>query len=708
MPDPITTTQVVGRLSQYRPFERRGRSAREAQEDLILGTLAERGSPVPSLEELRSDVVALFGIELDGAEIARSVGTLCDEGRVTKVGQISLSNEERDRLDAVARESTLVEEASLDEWRTTVITRWPKLSNEELERLEAELDLYLRTVLRRHGAEAALVLYPDDARASTFLATLEEEGFDFLPSAPETFRHIREAAFSGLLRQPSEIQRLHLARLLNTAYFLTVLSIDPEAAELVKGLNAGQRVYLDTNFIFRLLGIQGPAHLLPARTTLKRTLEAGYSCAITPWTVEEFQRSLRRSQDYLKRYPAPPSIYAELAAEAASEEDFVTAYWRKVKSEPGLKYEDFIALFSDIGPHLEDLGVSIESEGCQAIEKNAQAEVDLDMGLIERALQDGHGGIRGENRLRHDARHRLLVLRLRGEGHRTFSNAGYWFVTNDSVLPRYDFIARGGRSSAPPFCVSAGAWFQLMQAFRPKGEDLDQSLADLLASPYVRYRKTLSKESAQAIASRLALHENVSPQLAASMFMNSFLTQDIEASASPEDKIKKIDNAIVESAKRAQEEAVAASERAEVMRKKAQESTDEASRVIADAEASHAREVADQEERHERALADERERGQRDLKEVEERAQRSSREIHDVHQRDVSERDRRLDEQQSDLEAFKHLTILAVLVVIAVAVFIGIALLIDVKEAWVYVVGVGVIIGLVAGLDQLLARIRHR
>jgi hypothetical protein len=67
---------VVQRLSQYRPFERGGASAREAQEDLVLATLAERDGPCASIDECRTDISGLFGIELDTMEVARFLEAL--------------------------------------------------------------------------------------------------------------------------------------------------------------------------------------------------------------------------------------------------------------------------------------------------------------------------------------------------------------------------------------------------------------------------------------------------------------------------------------------------------------------------------------------------------------------------------------------------------------------------------------------------------
>ena len=112
--------------------------------------------------------------------------------------------------------------------------------------------------------------------------------FGTVGPADRDVEEIQEAALAHFLRHPSDPQKQFLGQNLNTAYFLSVLSIDPEAAALVREIASGQVVFLDTNFVYRVLGIQGPRHVRAARTILDTTKGVGYRCCVTPWTVEEF------------------------------------------------------------------------------------------------------------------------------------------------------------------------------------------------------------------------------------------------------------------------------------------------------------------------------------------------------------------------------------------------------------------------------------
>jgi hypothetical protein len=670
--------QAVRRLNQYRPFEGRGASARDAQDDLVLATLAESGGMCSSVAECQDNIRTLFSIDLHQVEVARSLSELTNADRVErKVDGFRLTDEARAQLTAVSEKSAETALAALHDWRTWLLERWPGLTQAHLEQLEEDLRAFLTHVLHRHGAEAALLLYPEDPGARELYQALEDEGLDFLEPTDSEVEEIRPAALSHFIRRPSESQRLYLGQSLNTTYFWTVLTIDPDAAELVKDIAKGQRVYLDTNLVYRLLGVQGPRFVLPARTIVNTTQEVGYECCVTPWTAEEFRTSLERAQDYLRRYPLPPSEYSELLAEATSDDDFVTAYWRQVKDRP-LKIEEFGSHYYEVELLLEELGVGVTTEGCTAIDQRVEQVTD-EVALLARVL---HGKYRHPELLAHDVKHRLLVEHLRGRGPRRFANAGYWFMTFDSVLPRYDLHARREHGGDLPFCVSAGSWFQIVEAFRPKVEDPRQALADLLASPYVRYRRELSKETAQAIVARVQLHSGGNPELAARVMMNSALVEEIEAASSPAAQTERIDRAIVAAAKQAQEDARAAQAEAERERQRSAEVERAAQRSIREADLKRQSEVAAAHERAERTRRQEEERRTDALAQQKEQ--------HDAQVRNL---------ERIALAQTRRLKALAIAVIVGIAAIVGV-LALGLSAFWGVFSVIAVVVGFWAAVDQ--------
>jgi hypothetical protein len=681
-----TELSTIRSLSQYRPFEGGGESTLEAHEDIALAALAEAGGSCETVGACKEAVETCFGIRFEELTIAASLNRLVKSGRVGHDhGRLALSDEERQRLDQVAEQSREVAEEAFHDWRAFLEENWP-LTSEELAQLQRDLGVFLATVLRRHGAEATLLLYPDSENAQRLYTEIEKAGFNFLERVEPELTQIRDFALSQFIRRPTDAQRAYLNQNLNVAYFQTVLSIDPEGAQLVAEVARGQRVYLDTNFVYRLLGVQGPRYVKPAEAILRVTQAAGYECCVTPWTLDEFRISLKRSRDFVEKYPVPPDQYADLAANATSDENFVTAYWRRVRS--GLKPGDFFDYYAAVEQHLADRSISVIDEGCTAVQQQTE-EINDEISLLENAA---HGRYRHPATLEHDVKHRLLVRRLRGQGVKRFSNAGYWFLTHDSVLPRYDHIsARGEQTLA--FCVSAGVWFQIMEAFRAKTNDPEQSLADMMASPYVRYRRTLSAEAAATIVARVHQYEAGTPELAASVLMDSAATEEIEAATSDQERIEKIDSAILAAAKQAQEEARQSRELAARERVRAEAAERAAKELLRETEAVRRDEEERAKRRQAEAVRDEADRARREREEQDRR-----------HAEELHRKDDEIAETRRERNKARRRLFMGIAFVISVVAFLLLDLAIGLSTTWSILSAAVLLFGLWLGVDQVIRR----
>ena len=351
---------TIRRLSQYRPFERGGASARETKEDLILAAIAEAGGRCASIGDCASTIEVLWGLHYDGLGLAEPINRLIAEKRVMRAndGGLSLSDGENLRLTAAAHASRQAAQQALEQWHKDILARWPSTSPDEIKTLDNVLERFLHAMVMQHGAEAALLMFPEDPAVDALLAAPDAKAQALEGLSPREFCDRAEWALSTFMRESTEAQRTYLSEMLNTAYFVSSLTLDPECGRLIKELTAGQRVYLDTNFVYRLLGVQGPRYVKSAEVILRATQAAGYVCAVTPWTVDEYRNSLERSKQYLERYPIPPDEFATLAANMTSVEDFVTSYWRQVR-DTQLSVSDYVGYHSEVEAHLAQRGIAI-------------------------------------------------------------------------------------------------------------------------------------------------------------------------------------------------------------------------------------------------------------------------------------------------------------------------------------------------------------
>jgi hypothetical protein len=545
----------VARLAQYRPFEHDGLDSRAALIDLVLATTLEANGQIASLRECQGNCKALWGLDVELDELREILEGMVVAGSMTRSnGHFALEPAKAAELAERLRESGLVEQQAFEDWEITLRGLNPGLTDDDVAELRTDLEVWLEQLITRHGVESALILYPEIPRAQQLFAEIDSAGLDFLPRRSGRVGEIREQALYLFVRQPTEAQRTMLATLLNTAYFITILSLDPSASALVQDLTRGQRIYLDTNFIYRVLNLQGPRLYLSSKRLLELTQELGYVTAVTPWTIRELKNSLERARDFLMKQPLPPAELAELAASATTDENFVTAYWIRLKDHP-VSPKDFYEFYAQIEDHLSEHGITVIEEGCTAVDRD-QAGIDDEMSALDRAL--GYYDKHEEVKL-HDVKHRLLVRRLRA-GPRRFSNAGYWFLTCDSVLPRYDQIAAESKGDLP-FCATSSAWFQVMRSFTPRTDDFEQTLADLLASPYIRYRGRIGYKTVEEVVARIDLYEGRTPELAAKVLLDTALMREIAKTPDEQRRLDLIDNAVVRAAAERERELVESKER---------------------------------------------------------------------------------------------------------------------------------------------------
>jgi hypothetical protein len=667
------------------------------------------------VSDCASTIETLWGLHYEALELGDAINHLMSEERVVRnsAGDFALSLDENQRLQDAAAASAAAQREAMDHWHAGILTRWPGTSADELKTFDRVLERFLHAMVRQHGAESALLMDPENPAVDALLAAPDAKAQALTGITPQGFADRAEWALSIFMREASDAQRAYLSETLNTAYFVTSLTLDPEGGRLIKNIAQGQRVYLDTNFVYRLLGVQGPRYVKTAEVILRATQEAGYVCVVTPWTVQEYRLSLERSRRYLERYPIPPDEFASLAADVTSVEDFVTSYWRQVK-DTQLSITDYVAYHSEVETHLSERGIAIVDEGTKAIDAQKQL-VDAETTILVRVLA---GKWRHPELITHDVKHRLLIKRLRGAGNRTFANAGYWFLTHDRVLPRYDIQAdRAEQSGNPrlPFCVSAGAWFQVVEAFRPKTQDFAQTLADVIASPYIHPRSAITKELAQAVVSRTALYNGGTPELAARVFMNSAAMAEIERAQSRDEQAEVIDNAIVAAAKDVQEEARKAREEAERDRlesaervKQAEARAEDAKRRSAD-EVEELRRASEQAALNEAARRDEAARNEaaRQQAAEERQAREHAAELgaaKSAYDKELADKEVELREERASNARRRRRNRLAWTTLLLAALFVLGSLALGLDKAWQYVVGAGVCLSLLAAVDQLFQR----
>jgi hypothetical protein len=557
-----TGDERLARLAVYRPFADGGAGLTTAIQRLIFGAAMIDGGQFETLAICRDRLLTLWRLDFEIEEIRTAADALAAQGRCERTRSgFSLTQETLDDLAQRAAEAGEFETTAFEEWAQATRAKTPDLSDDDVQLLRQDLNAWLQQIIRRHGIEAALMLYPEDQRARAVIETIDAEGLRILPERSGRLAEIREDALRVFVRNPTESQRIYLANRLEAAFDLTVLTLDPGAAKLAQKQFNAHRVYLDTNFLYALLGFAPATESLAAHRLVQLTKDLGFELAITPWTVNELRTSLQRSRTALELISLPSRDYADLMVQAASEKGFDRAFWIAYRDK-NMSRQDFFDRAAHFTSDLEQLGIHSVDEGCQRVDRRAE-EVKTYVTLLDHV-----GGQQWKETvvLEHDAKHRLLVEQLRGDGHIEFTNARYWFLTQDSRLPVFARLSSSGRTEITglPFCITSSAWAQVMRAFTPRTDDWDQMVVDLLASPYVGWKRGMSLPAVLEVVARVDQYTDSSVELAWEVLADTAKMAEIsqlKKSGAPTDEIAAaIDATFVADAEASKERAAAARE----------------------------------------------------------------------------------------------------------------------------------------------------
>jgi hypothetical protein len=554
--------------------------------DLVLAATAINGGSFANPGECQRGLRDLWTLDFEIDEIRQTRDELQRAGAVAlhRAGW-TLTDTTKADLEERAAASAETEDRALAEWRETLQTLRPDLTDHDFKCLCEDLSEWLNRIIVRHGVEAALVLYPEDQRAHTLYKEIDALGTSFLPERGGLVGQLREDALRRFVREAKPVQRAFLANRMNTAFYLTVLTLDPEAREIVQAGSQGRRVYLDTNFLYAVLGAANAIETASAHRLLDLTRGLGIQLAVTPWTVEELHTSIRTAQRNAERLPMKPQ-FAQVMLAAVGEKGYSAAFWRAFH-RTGVRPQDWFDRAAHFEHDLDRLRIDIVDEGCARVDRET-ALVNEYAALLDRVL--GLGRDRHEEVLEHDAKHRILVERLRGNGHLTFSTARFWFLTQDNQLPHFAAEMPDADERAPdlPFCISPSSWVQVVRALTPRTEEFEETVVALLTSPYVGYRPVVDQRTVREVVARIDTLEDASPELAIAVLEDSALVRDI-SDATDEEVEERVRAAYSTKTRELQEQAsaVAAEAAAERSRREAAEGREAA--TVRDLEAEKRR-----------------------------------------------------------------------------------------------------------------------
>lgn len=499
--------------------------------DLILNALYEGSKPI-NIDTLGESMRVSFGVTILPQQIQSELDVLLSQDHIIKVGDgYVLSSKSEEQLQHLHTQQKNLKNSAIDSWRERLLQSEPYyLDDEEAKTLADDLVAFLNTLFVRHGAESIRLISGTQNSVIDFdiLGALA-----CLPKRSQKLLEIRQVEFPRFVitQEPSEIR--FLVSLIKKA--VTYLSgvCDPSVISVLRERLKDKRVYLDTNVVYRLLGLQGTDNQVSIESTVNLLNSYGVKIILHNKTAEELSKRLHYDAKILKKYSIHPDL-ARVGTKYRSDDNYISTYWAQT-SKTGISVQDFI----DHNKHFMDIihqyGVEPNIDDTRLPPDNEARLNELDSALrIAYVPRDSYG--KSDSAFEHDAYVLTFIETLCHNNNPSLANSPAWFVTADRSLISF---VRSASYTGPlkTLVLLPSQLFQVLQFTLPANEEYEKCFLNLFAQSYIPSYSELPNQTIHEILGRINMYRGT-PQLAEKILSDTLLVRRYNTIAEDEEETR--------------------------------------------------------------------------------------------------------------------------------------------------------------------------
>jgi hypothetical protein len=176
------------------------------------------------------------------------------------------------------------------------------LDDDQLQTLWMALDEFIARLMNTYAAEAAAFLYQADGGRGRFESAVAHRIPQVAEVVGEDLVDVAVTEFTRFFDQASAARTDYIAHRLRSAFVFHLLNLDPGASQLIQEHVSGKMFYLDTNFIFRLFGFDGPTEAYGPQAALQMANALKCNLVVAAETEHEFIRRLRSEMKEIRKH----------------------------------------------------------------------------------------------------------------------------------------------------------------------------------------------------------------------------------------------------------------------------------------------------------------------------------------------------------------------------------------------------------------------
>ncbi len=517
---------------------------------LVLATMWLAGENLNETQICRN-MQDTFSLTVSKEKLASVIGSLKSEDSLIEVsnGAYRIPDRARSELDQEIGEAEEAESKARDHFHFLVAQSCPDLDASNVWNVFERK--FLVPMMRDIGADTYRLITGEEQIVD------EKHVEKILTEFDQEHRHALKAVITKFLDPKKKEVRDYITRTLHAYFCVEASGISESVVEKLKITTAQPlrfRLFVDTNFLFSLLGLhENPSNasadeLKDLLATLRSNPQV--DLYVMPKTIEEAKHTIAAVKDQVSGIPKGRN-FTEAALRAGLSSGLIGRFFSERQRQSGLLTADdwFDPYLNDFVPMAKAAGVELYNEDLDHYGTH-QNVVDDILGVMEYEKRKFPQERRKSyEKVAHDIILWHLVKDKRPAYVESPTDAKEWILTLDFRLIRFDAFKLRQSESNVPLCLHPASLIQLLQFWVPRTQKFEEAILGGLRLPFLfqEFDATAERLSV-AIISRLGRFQgsdDIPEETIINVVMNDSLRSRI-SEGRPEEESQLVRDALVE------------------------------------------------------------------------------------------------------------------------------------------------------------------
>lgn len=481
-----------------------------------------------------------FGIRIEDTQIQVVIDEMTSTGTLLKpagTNFVLATGARAELLGQIAEASTL-EERVKGKWLEWVEKEYPDLP---IDRMWGALRTYHSSAFKRHGIQAVTLLdptidIPDEYSKSLSVLLTDALTGVFEEKDRENVRKALSDFMADVASYPDRAR--YITQLADGAFNFYTLEVDPEVAKLLRAKLNSMLLFLDTNFLFGILGLHNNLQMEVSHELLRavKTHKLPFELRYHEETAREMEMTVLHYGGILRSRHWSSSL-SKVAAQTRYISGIELKYHEQ-NAKSCIDPKDFISPYENFDVLLKDRGIRVFNTRNDRQQECIDLYQDLNKYLVEKHREKPY------NAVLHDATVLDTVRQQRSKATSSLE-AGALLITCDYWL--YQFDRDSARQQNNLACVLLpNIFWQILRPFVPSGTNFEKSFAATFALPEFRVVGSGASKACSKMLALLATYKDLPEETALKMLSNRVLLDRLLAAKDDEEFKAFVEEAFVQ------------------------------------------------------------------------------------------------------------------------------------------------------------------